>query len=59
LARANRVQAQSHRQAGIYHLAGPAALARNLAMQMLGPARLIEQYDWLYRLPPARGAAAL
>lgn len=59
MARANRVQAQSHRQAGIYHLAGPAALARNLAMQMLGPARLIEQYDWLYRLPPARGAAAL
>lgn len=48
-ARATRVQADSRRQATIYHLSGPAALARDLAMRAMGPQRLLKRYDWLYR----------
>jgi salicylate hydroxylase len=51
LSRAQHVQIQSHRQATIYHLAGPAAFARDIAMRCLGPERLLARYDWLYRLP--------
>ncbi len=47
-ARAGRVQAESHRQAKIYHLSGPVALVRDLAMRALGPERLLARYDWLY-----------
>ena len=48
VARATRVQAEARRLGRIYHLAGPAALARNLAMRGLGAARLLQRYDWLY-----------
>ena len=48
LARATRVQAEARRLGRIYHLAGPAALARNLAMRGLGSSRLLQRYDWLY-----------
>ncbi len=48
LARAVRVQAEARRLGRIYHLAGPAALARNLAMRGLGARRLLQRYDWLY-----------
>jgi len=39
----------SKKQAEIYHLKGVPGLARDLAMRMLGPNRLLSQYDWLYR----------
>jgi salicylate hydroxylase len=48
VARANRVQAQARAQARIYHMAGPMALARDLAMRALGPERMLKRYDWLY-----------
>jgi salicylate hydroxylase len=48
--RARRVQAASRRQAVIYHLAGPASVARDLAMRLMGPQYLLAQYDWLYRV---------
>jgi len=48
--RARRVQSASRRQAVIYHLAGPASYARNLAMRLMGPQRLLAHYDWLYRV---------
>ena len=47
-ARAARVQAESRRQSSIYHLSGPAALARDLAIRFSGPQRLLGRYDWLY-----------
>jgi len=47
-ARATRVQLESRRQGKIYHLGGPAALARDLAFHALGGARLLCRYDWLY-----------
>ncbi len=36
------------RKARIYHLSGPLAFARDLAMRALGPRRLLRRYDWLY-----------
>ncbi len=49
-ARADRVQRQSHAQGTIYHLSGPAALARDLAMRAAGGRTLLARYDWLYRV---------
>jgi salicylate hydroxylase len=46
--RAGRVQREALAQARIYHLSGPAALARNIVMQALGSKRLLSRYDWLY-----------
>jgi salicylate hydroxylase len=47
-ARAARVQAASIRQGLIYHMGGPPALARNIAMRALGPQGLAAQSDWIY-----------
>jgi salicylate hydroxylase len=49
-ARADRVQRESRAQGTIYHLAGPAALARDLAMRALGGRNLLARYEWLYRV---------
>jgi salicylate hydroxylase len=48
-ARADRVQRESRTQGTIYHLAGPAALARDIAMRALGGRNLLARYEWLYR----------
>ncbi len=50
-AQAERVQAAARSLGRIYHLAGPAALARDVAMAALGPHRLLTRYDWLYGHP--------
>jgi len=47
-ARVLEVQNASRRQGKIYHLSGPAAIARDIAMRALGPSRLLARYDWLY-----------
>lgn len=49
LARATRVQEASRELGRIYHLAGPAGAARNLAMRFAGPRQLLARYDWVYR----------
>jgi len=48
-ARTARVQTEARSQAKIYHLTGPAALARDMAMRLMGPERLLARYDWLYK----------
>ena len=48
VARATRVQVEALRQGRIYHMSGPAALARDVAMRLMGPERLKARYDWLY-----------
>ncbi len=48
VARATRVQVEALRQGRIYHMSGPAALARDVAMRLMGPPRLKGRYDWLY-----------
>jgi salicylate hydroxylase len=49
-ARAGRVQRESRTQATLYHLSGPAALARDLTMRAVGGRNLLARYDWLYRV---------
>lgn len=46
--RATRVQAASRRQGDVYHLARPAADARDLAMRLMGGAGALARLDWLY-----------
>jgi salicylate hydroxylase len=46
--RAARVQREALKLGRIYHLSGPMALARDVAMRLRGPRGLIERYDWLY-----------
>jgi salicylate hydroxylase len=48
-----KVQKASKRQGEIYHLAGPAALARDFAIQAMGAKRMLARNDWIYRgCPP-------
>jgi salicylate hydroxylase len=47
-ARATRVQNASRRQGAIYHLSGPAALLRDMALRALSGATMLARYDWLY-----------
>jgi salicylate hydroxylase len=46
--RAARVQAQAARLGRIYHLSGPAALARNFLLRRRRPESLLHSFDWLY-----------
>ncbi len=48
VARATRVQRASNELGRLYHLAGPAAAARDVGMRLLGSQRLLARYDWLY-----------
>ena len=48
VARANRVQREATAQGRLYHLSGPFALARDLAMRALGPEGVLKRLDWLY-----------
>jgi salicylate hydroxylase len=54
-ARARKVQRLAARNGRLYHRAAVLGAARNMAMRMLGGARLLQHYDWLYdwRPPPA------
>ena len=51
--RTARVQAQSRQQGNIYHLAGPAAFMRDLAMRAITGKKLAARTDWLYGYHPA------
>jgi salicylate hydroxylase len=53
--RAARLQRESRRQAKIYHLAGPAALLRDMGLRALGPQKMLARYDWLYDAHKASG----
>jgi 2-polyprenyl-6-methoxyphenol hydroxylase-like FAD-dependent oxidoreductase len=50
--RTARVQAAARWNGRIYHLAGPAALARNMAVRRRGGLSLLQRYDWLYGWRP-------
>ena len=47
-ARAASVVIASRRQGAIYHMGGPMALARDMVIRGLGPARTMARLDWLY-----------
>jgi salicylate hydroxylase len=46
--RVARVQRAARRQGRIYHLSGPAAFARDLAIRAMGARRLLARQDWIY-----------
>jgi salicylate hydroxylase len=46
--RVGRVQRAARRNGTIYHLGGPAAFARDLAIRALGASRLLALQDWIY-----------
>ncbi len=48
LPRTTRVQRDARRNGGVYHMSGPAAALRTLALMAMGGDRLISRYDWLY-----------
>ncbi|VIO76171.1 FAD-dependent monooxygenase [Bradyrhizobium ivorense] len=43
-----KVQRLARRQGRIYHLSGPAAIARDLAIRAIGPQRMLARQDWIY-----------
>ena len=43
-----RIQRTARQQGRIYHLAGPLALARDLAIKVMGPQRMLARQDWIY-----------
>jgi salicylate hydroxylase len=51
--RTTRVVAAAARNDRIFHLAGPAAVARNLAMSLIPGTRVMAGYDWVYGWKPA------
>jgi len=50
--RTTRIVREARRNGTIYHLAGPAALARNLLLGAMGGENLLTRYDWLYDWKP-------
>lgn len=47
-ARVLRVQRAAQQSGRIYHLTGPMALARDLTIKAMGPARMLARQDWIY-----------
>jgi salicylate hydroxylase len=43
-----RVRRTARQQGRIYHLTGPLALARDLAIRAMGPQRMLARQDWIY-----------
>lgn len=50
--RTARAQRHARTNGMVYHLKGPAAFARNLALAAMGGHRLLGRYDWLYDWRP-------
>jgi salicylate hydroxylase len=50
--RTARIVRHARRNGQIYHLAGPAALARDLVMKLTGGEGLLKTHDWLYDWRP-------
>jgi salicylate hydroxylase len=46
--RVSRIQRTARQSGRIYHLAGAAALARDLAIRLMGPTRMLARQDWIY-----------
>jgi salicylate hydroxylase len=43
-----RIERTARRNGTIYHLTGPMALARDLAIKAMGPARVLARQDWIH-----------
>jgi salicylate hydroxylase len=51
-ARAARVRRAAQHSGRIYHLTGAMAFARDLAIKMIGPQRMLARQDWIYDWRP-------
>jgi salicylate hydroxylase len=51
-ARVDAIVTTSRQNGRIFHLSGPAAIARNLAMATVPATRLMARYDWVYSWRP-------
>jgi salicylate hydroxylase len=51
-ARVDAIVATSRQNGRIFHLSGPGAIARNLAMAAVPATRLMARYDWVYSWQP-------
>jgi salicylate hydroxylase len=51
-ARVNAIVSTSRQNGTIFHLSGPAALARNLVLAAVPATRLMARYDWVYGWQP-------
>lgn len=49
MSRASKVQSASRRQGVYFHMGGPAAMARDLAIRLLGGRGMLMRNAWLYR----------
>ena len=47
-ARVSRVERAARRNGTIYHLTGPMAFARDLAIKAMGASRMLARQDWIY-----------
>jgi salicylate hydroxylase len=50
--RTARTQRAARRNGLIYHMSGPAAVLRALALMAMRDTGLLRRYDWLYRWKP-------
>ncbi len=50
--RASKVVARAKRNGEIYHMQGPMAFARNMAMRMMSQERMLQQFHWIYDWKP-------
>jgi salicylate hydroxylase len=46
--RTNRVQKEARETGSRYHMTGPMAVARDMALRLIGGERFLARYDWLY-----------
>jgi salicylate hydroxylase len=51
--RTARAQRTARRNGRVYHLAGPAAFARDLVLRNMGGEKLLTRFDWLYDWRPS------
>ena len=56
--RTARIIQESRRNAAIYHMRGPAAQARNLALRLLPGSMQLQRLAWIYSPLPNRGPSA-
>jgi salicylate hydroxylase len=50
--RVGRICGQARQLGTLYHLSGPAAALRDVAIRVLGPEAMLASYDWIYAFRP-------
>ncbi|MCT4656549.1 MAG: FAD-dependent monooxygenase [Cohaesibacter sp.] len=48
-----KVVERARKNGDLYHMQGPMATARNIAMRLMPKSKLLDQFDWIYRWKPS------